>query len=87
MAHFLKKITLKRYLKIQALRLVHTDCIKCSRVGQFNAGVKLAQIQNSLSYCILHIELRRSERALIDYIERQASANKIVLYSLKVFYE
>ena len=34
-------------------------CVKRSKVGQFNAHVKRAQIDNSLSYCILH----RSEQA------------------------
>ena len=52
------------------LRLVHTDCVKHSRVGQFNAHVKCAQIENSLSYCVLRSELRRSERAFSRPKER-----------------
>ena len=32
------------------LRLVHMDCVKCSMVGQFNACIKCAQIENSVSY-------------------------------------
>ena len=38
----------------------------CSRIGRFNACVKHGQLENSLSYCVLRSELRRSERALRD---------------------
>ena len=56
-------------------RLVHTDHVKRSRIGQFNASVKRAQIENSLSYCINACDLHRSERA-IRY------SKKIVQYCL-----
>ena len=48
---------------LTVLRLVHMDCVKCSRIGQFNACIKRAQIENYLSYCINACDLRRSERA------------------------
>ena len=35
-----------------------------SRIGQFNARVKRAQIENYLSYCINICNLRRSELAI-----------------------
>ena len=47
------------------LWLVHMDRVKCSRIGQFNARVKRAQIENSPSYCINACDLRRSERAIM----------------------
>ena len=45
--------------------LVHTDCV--NTVGLANlthARLKCAQIENSLSYCVLRSKLRISERAL-----------------------
>ena len=33
-------------------------------IGRFNARIKRGQLENSLSYCVLRSELRRSERAL-----------------------
>ena len=44
-------------------RLVQNDCVMQSRVDQFNAQVKCSQLENSLSYCTLRIELCRSEQA------------------------
>ena len=46
------------------LRLVQTERVIRSRIGRFNACVKGAQIENSLSYCINACNLRRSERAI-----------------------
>ena len=37
---------------VGALRLVQTDCVKCSRVGLFNARVKRSQLENFQYYCI-----------------------------------
>ena len=45
-------------------RLVHTECVKRSRIGQFYARVKRGQLENSLSYCINACVLHTSERAL-----------------------
>ena len=35
-----------------------------SRIGRFNAHIKRGQLGNSLSYCVLRSELRRSEGAI-----------------------
>ena len=43
---------------------VQTECVIRCRIGQFNARVKRAQIDNSLSYCVNTCELCRSERAI-----------------------
>ena len=45
--------------KILLLRLVHTDRIKHSGIGQFKRMRKRRQLENSLSYCVL----RRSDWA------------------------
>ena len=37
------------------------DCLKRSRVGQFNAWIKHGQLENYLFYCVLHSILRRPE--------------------------
>ena len=44
------------------------DRVKRSRIGQFNAHVKCAQIENSPSYCVNACDLQRSERALMKVV-------------------
>ena len=63
LCHFVKASGI--FWGVFGLRLVQTDCIKCSKVGQFNTCVKRSQFDSSLSYCILPSELCRPERALI----------------------
>ena len=46
------------------LRPIQTEHVIHSKIGRFNAGVKRAQIENSLSYCINACDLRRSEGAI-----------------------
>ena len=46
------------------LRPVQMERIIRSRIGQFNACVKCAQIENSISYCVNACNLRRSEQAI-----------------------
>ena len=60
----------------QQQRLVHTDCVKRSWVGQFNACVKWAQIEISLSYCVLRRVLRRSERAFRKFFKLDTSVTR-----------
>ena len=49
----------KDFRPVQTERVIH------SRIGQFNACVKRAQIDNSRSYCANACDLRRSKRAII----------------------
>ena len=53
------------------------DSIKYSRVGRFNACIKCSQFQNSLSYCILHSKLHRSEQAFQDNLSTFSALNNL----------
>ena len=64
---FLIPIILKSCL-FYNIRLFHSDCVKYGRVGQLNARVNRAEIENSLSYCVSHSELCRSEQAFLIYL-------------------
>ena len=59
------------------LRLIHMDRVKRSRIGQFNAHIKCAQIENSLSYCVNACNLSRSELAF-SYVTNRSKKNQAI---------
>ena len=56
-----KSIPCTRYVCSKFLRSVQTERVIRSRIGQFNACIKHAQIENSISYCVNACNLCRSE--------------------------
>ena len=53
------------------------DRVKRSRIGQFNAHVKCAQIENSRSYCINACNLSRSELAF-SYVTNRSKISQAI---------
>ena len=58
-------------------------CVKCSGIGCFVCCLrKMQQVRNDSIYCILRIELRRSEPVLNETVQKCVKISKIKIYQL-----